>query len=105
MVKRSPVQKVLALVLAAALWLAMMPWQALAARAEEGGYVRVRSGDALTDGSYVLVDSGGYGPLLYDGENGWITAARPGINGDTVTDPLGAVWTVTVTSQGVILRD
>ena len=105
MVKRSPVQKVLALVLAAALWLAMMPWQALAARAEEGGYVRVRSGDALTDGSYVLVDSGGYGPLLYDGENGWITAARPGINGDTVPDPLGAVWTLTVTSQGVILRD
>lgn len=105
MVERSPVRSVLALVLAAALWLAALPWQGLTARAEEGSYVRVPDKAALTDGSYVLVDSEGYGPLLYDGENGWVTAARPALNGDTVTDPMGAVWTLTVTAQGVVLRD
>lgn len=102
---RPAVRRVLALVLAAALWLAALPWSVLAAREEDGGYVRLREIGDLTDGKYVLVDSGGYAPLLYDGENGWVTTAKPEVDGDTVTDSMDAVWTLTVTGQGVILRD
>lgn len=94
-----------ALVLAAALWLAALPWSALAAREQDGVYQKVRDLEELTDGKYVLVDTDGIAPLCYDEESVWITMAEPVLDKDSVIDSVGAVWTLTVMDGGVMLQD
>lgn len=67
-----------------------------------GSFVKVTNGQ-LTSGKYVLVTDGGYAPDVLDGS--WISYAQPTISGDTVTDPKGAVWTLTVSGNSVTLTD
>lgn len=59
--------------------------------------------EELTTGEYVLVTPEGVAPGALDGS--WITAVRPALDGDTVTDAAGGVWTLTVTEAGVTLTD
>lgn len=64
--------------------------------------------DELTTGQYVLVNSAGYAPLVFEGvESGknWIAAAAPQIAGNIVTDTAGAVWTITVDGSSATLTD
>lgn len=65
-------------------------------------FQRIYSLDALTSGEYVLVNEAGYAPEMLQDQ--WITAVEPVVEGDTVTDDLGAVWTLTV-GAGVMLTD
>ena len=65
-------------------------------------YVKVTSADQITNGSYVLVVSNialGY----VDGS--WILTATPTISDGVVTDTAAAVWTLTVSDNGVKLAD
>lgn len=103
--KRSVFRQTSALVMAAALWLAALPWSALATREEDGGYQKLKDPEGLTDGQYVLVDADGYAPFCYDGETGWVTAAEPVLEEDSVADSMDAVWTLTVAEGGVRLQE
>ena len=105
MKRRSVFRQILALGVAGALWLAALPWAAIAAREEDGGYRRIGDFAEMVSGRYVLVDTDGFAPLAYDGESGWITAAEPVLEEDAVTDSMDAVWTLTVTEGGVLLQD
>ena len=65
-------------------------------------YVKVTSADQITNGSYVLVVNNialGY----LDGT--WILTATPTISDGVVTDTAAAVWTLTVSDNGVKLAD
>lgn len=69
---------------------------------EQAAFQRIYSLEALTSGEYVLVTEVGYAPEML--QDPWVTAVEPVVEGDTVTDDLGAVWTLTVGS-GVMLTD
>ena len=71
-----------------------------AAKSETG---KITSADELVDGTYVMVVSGGYAPLVLDGS--WVTVAQPTISGDEVTDAKGTVWTLDVDGSTVTLTD
>ena len=105
MKRRSVFRQALALAMAAALWLAALPWSAIAAREEDGDYRKIGDISQLTNGRYVLVDAEGIAPLAYDAESGWITIAEPVLEEDTVADSMDAVWTLTVAEGGVMLQD
>ena len=68
----------------------------------ESAYVKVTDGK-LVSGKYVLITPNGYAPGVY--ESGWVTALQPVVSGDIVTDTKGAVWTLTVNGNSVILTD
>ena len=67
------------------------------------GYVQVTSADQLTTGQYVMVLDTGYAPGVY--ENGWLTAVQPTVSENMVTEPAGAVWTLTFDGSSVTLTD
>lgn len=69
---------------------------------EQAVFQRIYCLDHLVSGEYVLVSGVGYAPETLAEE--WITAAAPVVDGDLVTDSLGAVWTLTVGS-GIMLTD
>ena len=102
---RQPIfRRLITTLLTAAMLFAALPGAVFASG--EQAYTRIRTMAELTSGQYVLVASDGYGLLAYSGgESPWVTAAIPTVEGDTVTDPMGAVWTLTVTDSGVILQD
>ncbi len=102
MKKRSPFRQVTALVAAAALWLAALPWSALAA---QESYWKLTDPEALATGQYVLVGADGMAPLCLDTETGWLTAAQPVVEADAITDPAGALWSLTVAAGGILLQD
>ena len=70
---------------------------------DKEGYVKITSLDQLTTGSYVMVLSSGHAPTVL--EDSWVLVSQPVVEGDTVTDPAGAIWTITVTDGGVKLTD
>lgn len=69
---------------------------------EEAVFQRIYRLDQLVSGEYVLVSGVGYAPEMLADQ--WITAALPVVDGELVTDALGAVWTLTV-GNGVMLTD
>ena len=69
----------------------------------ENGYIKVTALDQLETGKYVLIVNTGYAPGAVDGT--WLSAAQPVVSGDKVTDTKGAVWTLTVSANGVSLMD
>lgn len=72
--------------------------------ASEGSFYRqIGTMEELVSGEYVLICDSGDALLTY--EDGWITRARPTVELGAVTDPAGAVWTLEVGENGIILRD
>ena len=69
---------------------------------EGGVFVQVTDGK-LVSGQYVLISSTGYALGAYD--NGWVTALQPSVTDGVIADALGAVWTLTVDGNSVILTD
>ena len=69
----------------------------------QGVYEKVTSQAELTTGKYVLIAETGYAPGVY--QDGWLTAEKPVVAGNRVTDTKDAVWTLTVTSGGVTITD
>ena len=67
------------------------------------GYVKVTNQSDITTGKYVMVVNGGYAPCQYS--SGWVTSANPTVANDMVTDAMGAVWTLTVSGNTVVLTD
>ena len=67
------------------------------------GYNKVTSAADFTSGKYVMIVSTGYAPGVYD--NGWLSAVQPTVSGNTVTDPAGGVWTLTVNGSSVTITD
>lgn len=69
------------------------------------GIGKVTSAADLTTGTYVMVTKDGYAPYAVSGN--WVSLAEtnPTIVGDKVTDAKGAVWTLTVSEDGVIFTD
>ena len=67
------------------------------------GYIKVTSEAEFTSGQYVMIVSTGYAPGVY--ENKWLTAVQPVVSGNTVTDPAGGVWTLTVNGSTVTITD
>ena len=66
-------------------------------------YVKVTSAEDFTSGTYVMIVSSGYAPGVVDGT--WLTAVQPVVDGDTVTDTQGGVWTLTVNGSSVTIAD
>ena len=95
------VKRISALLLAVLMCVSMLPLSIFAA--ETASYAKISTMDELTSGQYVLVTSTGYAPGVFDGS--WITAAQPTVEGDTVTDAAGAVWTLTVDGSTAKLTD
>ena len=79
------------------------PTEAAEPEPPSAAYQRIRSLDTLTSGQYVLITAYGYAPGVLQGDS--ITAVQPVADGDTVTDPLGAEWTLTVEGGTVKLTD
>ncbi len=67
------------------------------------GYNKVTSADQFTSGEYVMIVDTGYAPGVFD--NGWLSAVQPTVSGNTVTDTKGAVWTLTVNGDSVVITD
>ena len=68
-----------------------------------GAYVKVTSADQFVSGQYVMVVSTGYAPGVVDGT--WMTAVKPIVSGDVVTDAAGGIWTLTVNGSSVTITD
>ena len=68
-------------------------------------YREITGTEELTDGRYVLITPQGFAPGTLAEEEGVISAVSPTAAGDTVTDTDGGEWDLTVTENGVILRD
>lgn len=68
-------------------------------------YREITGTEELTDGRYVLITPQGFAPGTLAEEEGVISAVALTAVGDTVTDTAGGEWDLTVTENGVILRD
>ena len=64
---------------------------------------KVTSAADFTTGTYAMVVETGYAPGVLEGT--WVTAVQPTIEGDTLTDAAGGVWTLTVTGNTVKITD
>lgn len=100
MVRKRAQRGLLSMVLAAALFFHALP---LPVPAVTPVYQRITVLEELVTGQYVLVTNGGTAPGVLAED--WITAERPPVNGDLVTDAAGAVWTLRVEGDGVMLTD
>ncbi len=85
----------------AGLWISLLPGIAWAEQA--AAYTPVTNLDALVTGQYVLLTENAEAPGSL--QNGWLTLVQPQMEGDAITDAAGAVWTLTVTDEGVLLTD
>ena len=94
-------KRVLSLLMVLVLVCSVLPVSHVHAASE--AYVKVTGADQFTSGQYVMIVSTGYAPSIYEG--GWLTAVQPVVENDTVTDPQGAVWTLTVDGSSVIITD
>lgn len=68
-------------------------------------YREITGMEELTDGRYVLITPQDIAPGTLAEEEGVISAVALPAVGDTVTDTAGGEWDLTVTENGVILRD
>ena len=68
-------------------------------------YREITGTEELTDGRYVLITPQDIAPGTLAEEEGVISAVALTAVGDTVTDTDGGEWDLTVTENGVILRD
>lgn len=68
-------------------------------------YREITGMEELTDGRYVLITPRDIAPGTLAEEEGVISAVALTAAGDTVTDTVGGEWDLTVTENGVILRD
>lgn len=68
-------------------------------------YREITGMEELTDGRYVLITPQDIAPGTLAEEEGVISAVALTAAGDTVTDTAGGEWDLTVTENGVILRD
>lgn len=100
MLRKLVAEGLLSVTLAAALFsLFRLPVEA------ETVYREITGMEELTDGRYVLITPQGFAPGTLAEEEGVISAVSPTAAGDTVTDTAGGEWDLTVTKNGVILRD
>ena len=100
MLRKLVAEGLLSVMLAAALFsLFRLPVEA------ETVYREITGTEELTDGRYVLITPQGFAPGTLAEEEGVISAVSPTAVGDTVTDTDGGEWDLTVTENGVILRD
>ena len=67
------------------------------------GTEKVTSAAEFTTGTYVLVCKDGYAPSGLNGT--WVEVIKPEITDELLTDAKGAVWTLTVTGNEVMLTD
>lgn len=100
MLRKLVAEGLLSVMLAAALFsLFRLPVEA------ETVYREITGMEELTDGRYVLITPQDIAPGTLAEEEGVISAVALTAVGDTVTDTAGGEWDLTVTENGVILRD
>lgn len=100
MLRKLVAEGLLSVMLAAALFsLFRLPVEA------ETVYREITGTEELTDGRYVLITPQDIAPGTLAEEEGVISAVALTAVGDTVTDTAGGEWDLTVTENGVILRD
>ena len=94
-----------ALLLALVTVLSLLPTAVLAAGGEAAAqtYTKVTSADELATGQYVLVTDTGYAPDCLDGS--WVLATQPSVSDDKIENPTTGVWTLTVSTDGVVMTD
>ncbi len=81
----------------------LVPTVAFAAE-ESATYTKIGAMDELVSGKYVMVVSSNYAPTVLDGT--WVLAEAVTATDGTITDPAAnLVWTLTVSTDGVILTD
>ncbi|BCK78978.1 hypothetical protein MM35RIKEN_11700 [Vescimonas fastidiosa] len=95
-------RRLLSVLLALVMLLSLLPAAVLAADATAKTFKKVKSGDELVTGQYVLVDEKGCSPKELSGN--WVTKTTVAVNGDTATASEG-IWTITVSADGVVLTD
>ncbi len=64
---------------------------------------KVTSAAEFTTGTYVMVAGNDYAPGELDGK--WVTAVKPTIIGNAVSDAKGGIWTLTVSGNTVKITD
>ncbi|MGM9605159.1 MAG: hypothetical protein ACI3XG_08830, partial [Faecousia sp.] len=94
-------KRILSLLLMLAMALSMLPGMVFAAETET--YTKITTAEELTTGKYVMVVDTGYAPGVLDGT--WVTAVQPAVDGNTVTNDAGGVWTIAVDGSNVTLTD
>ncbi len=67
------------------------------------GFNKITDASQFTSGKYVMIVNTGYAPGVYD--NKWLSAVQPTVSGNAVTDDKGAVWTLTVNGDSVVITD
>ena len=95
-------RRLLSVLLALVMLLSLLPTAVLAADPAPKTFKKVKSGDELVTGQYVLVDEKGCSPKELSGN--WVTKTTVAVNGDTATASEG-IWTITVSADGVVLTD
>ncbi len=95
-------RRLLSVLLALIMLLSLLPAAVLAADPAPKTFKKVKSGDELVTGQYVLVDEKGCSPKELSGN--WVTKTTVAVNGDTATASEG-IWTITVSADGVVLTD
>ena len=102
---RSLCRRFFAALAAASLSISALPGAVFALEGTRDTYVKIQTREELTSGEYVLVNPAGWALGKYDESLHCVSAVEPVMAEDTLADPLGAVWTLTVTDTGVTLRD
>ena len=100
--KKRCVSRILALALAFALCLTLLgAAPGTASSGNDGTWTKVTSAEQFTTGQYYMVTNTGYAPGVIDasGSNRWISAVPE------ADAPEQAIWTLTVDSSTVTLKD
>ena len=99
-------KKTLSWLIVLAMVFAMIP-AVFAAEESEVTYTKISSMEELTDGNYVIVCNENSRAMTYinSASSPWIEAADASIEGDTVTNVEGMVWSITVDGSSVKLCD
>ena len=99
--RHSRIKRILSLLLTFLMLLSLAPAAVFAA---SGTYQKVTDPASFTSGKYILVTDTGYTPGVLDGT--WISAVEFGADtADTIQNPNGAVWDISVDGEQAVLTD
>ena len=96
-------RRLLSALLSLLMLVSLLPISVLADDTATVTATKVTQASELVDGQYVLVTDSGYAPGVLDGT--WLTAAAVTADENVVTVDPALLWTVTVGTDGIKLKD
>ena len=101
--KATKVRRLLSALLSLLMLVSLLPISVLADDTATVTATKVTQASELVDGQYVLVTDSGYAPGVLD--SGWLTATAVTADENAVTVDPALLWTVTVGTDGIKLKD